>query len=92
MSAPGGKYFTVVINRLRLFSGFVLLSLLLAAILFAWGISSWKLFSHTTGDAVLEVAFNASLFLGFSFTFLFCFLFSYASDNYDPRRRPWWMQ
>jgi ABC-type Mn2+/Zn2+ transport system permease subunit len=91
MSAPGKRYFTVVISpRIRLFSGFGLLSLLLAAILFAWGISFWKLSSHTTGDTVLEVAFSASFFLGF--TLLFCFLLSYASDNYDPRRRPWWMQ
>jgi len=91
MSAPGKKYFIVVISRsARLFSRFGLLSLLLAAILFASGISSWKLFSHTTGDTVLEVALSSSFFLGF--TLLFCFLFSYASDNYDPRRRPWWMQ
>ena len=91
MSAPGKKYFTVVISRrTRLFFRFGLLSLLLAAALFAWGISSWKLFSHTTGDALLEVAFNASLLLGFAL--LFCFLFSYTSGNYDPRRRPWWMQ
>jgi hypothetical protein len=91
MSAPGGEYFPVVISRsARLFSRFGLLSLLLAAILFAWGISSWKLFWHTTGDTIFKVAFNAWFFLGF--TFLFCFLFSYASDNYDPRRRPWWMQ
>ncbi len=91
MSAPGKKYFIVVISRrTRLFFRFGLLSLLLAAALFAWGISSWKLFSHTTGDTVLEVAFSALFFLGF--TLLFCFLFSYASGSYDLRRRPWWMQ
>jgi ABC-type Mn2+/Zn2+ transport system permease subunit len=91
MSAPEEKYFAVVISRrTQLFIRFGLLSLLLAAILFAWGISFWKLFSHTTGDTALEIAFSASFFLGF--TLLFCFLFSCASDNYHPRRRSWWMQ
>jgi hypothetical protein len=91
MSVPGKKYFNVVISRrTRLFFRFGQLSLFLAATLCAWGVSSWRLVSHTNGDTVLEVAFSESFFLGF--TLLFCFLFSYASDNYDPRRRLWWMQ